>query len=119
MILGVRNTKAAEDVVKQIQERYPGAKLVVGPSLDLLSQKSVKEFADWVNKTFPKLDILVNNAGVSFMQRTMTPEGVGGIAQVRGQAGVTRGVGCGREGLSERAAWRCASCRAPGTRTQT
>ncbi|PNW72029.1 hypothetical protein CHLRE_16g685400v5 [Chlamydomonas reinhardtii] len=81
VILGVRNTKAAEDVVKQIQERYPGAKLVVGPSLDLLSQKSVKEFADWVNKTFPKLDILVNNAGVSFMQRTMTPEGVGGIAQ--------------------------------------
>jgi NAD(P)-dependent dehydrogenase (short-subunit alcohol dehydrogenase family) len=81
VILGVRNVKAAEDVVKKIKDKHKGAKVVVGPALDLLSQESVRKFAEHFNKNYDKLHILVNNAGVSFMQRTMTPEGVGGIAQ--------------------------------------
>ncbi|EFJ49458.1 hypothetical protein VOLCADRAFT_104328 [Volvox carteri f. nagariensis] len=81
VILGVRNTKAAEDVVKQIQKDHPGAKVVIGPPLDLISQESVQKFAEYINKEYPQLHILINNAGVSFMSKTFTPEGVGGIAQ--------------------------------------
>lgn len=83
VILGVRNIKAAEGVLKYIQKQHPGTKVVIGPSLDLLSQESVRKFAEYVEKEFPQLHILINNAGVSFMGRTFTPEGVGGIAQVR------------------------------------
>ncbi|GLC47990.1 hypothetical protein PLESTB_000047100 [Pleodorina starrii] len=81
VVLGVRNTKAAEDVAKTIQQRHPGAKVVVGPQLDLISQESVRKFAEAVDKQYPKIDILINNAGVSFMGKTFTPDGVGGIAQ--------------------------------------
>ncbi len=89
VVLGVRNTTAAEEVVKKIQAKHPGAKVVVGPSLDLISQDSVRQFAQTIDKQFSTLDILVNNAGVSFMTRYMTPEGVGGIAQV----GLGKGTG--------------------------
>ncbi|GIL92709.1 hypothetical protein Vretimale_19417 [Volvox reticuliferus] len=81
VILGVRNTKAAEDVVKEIQEKHPGAKVVIGPSLELISQESVRKFAEHINKEFPQLHILVNNAGTCFMEKNFTPDGVGGIAQ--------------------------------------
>ncbi|KXZ55707.1 hypothetical protein GPECTOR_2g1257 [Gonium pectorale] len=81
VILGVRNIKAAEDVVKSIKEKHPGSKVVVGPSLDLISQESVRKFAETIDKQYPQLHILVNNAGVSFMSKNFTPEGVGGIAQ--------------------------------------
>lgn len=82
VVLGVRNVSAGEDVVKQIQQAHPGAKVSVGPPLDLLSQDSVRQFAAAMNKQLSHLDILINNAGVSFMARTITPDGVGGIAQV-------------------------------------
>ena len=83
VVLGVRNTKAAEEVVKQIQKKHPGAKVTIGPSLDLMSQDSVRKFAEAMNKQFSRIDILVNNAGVSFMGKCFTEDGVGGIAQVR------------------------------------
>ena len=83
----------------------------VGPSLDLVSQDSVRAFAAevrWrygpshalppfipppfhlpssplalqINKKYPKLHILVNNAGVSFMKKEFTSDNVGVIAQV-------------------------------------
>lgn len=34
-----------------------------------------------VDAAYPELHVLVNNAGVSFMKRTITADGIGGIAQ--------------------------------------
>ncbi|PNH06526.1 WW domain-containing oxidoreductase [Tetrabaena socialis] len=81
VILGVRNTSAAEGVVKSIVKKHPGSKVVIGPSLDLMSQDSVRKFAAAINEQYPAIHILINNAGVSFMSKTFTPDGVGGIAQ--------------------------------------
>lgn len=35
-----------------------------------------------INQKYKEINILVNNAGVSFMKKTFTEDGVGGIAQV-------------------------------------
>lgn len=42
---------------------HPGSKVEVGPSLDLMSQESVKAFAAAIAKREGPLNILVNNAG--------------------------------------------------------
>jgi NAD(P)-dependent dehydrogenase (short-subunit alcohol dehydrogenase family) len=42
---------------------HPGSKVEVGPSLDLMSQDSVKKFAAAIAKRPGPLNILVNNAG--------------------------------------------------------
>jgi NAD(P)-dependent dehydrogenase (short-subunit alcohol dehydrogenase family) len=42
---------------------HPGCKVEVGPSLDLTSQQSVKDFASTIAKRTGPLNILVNNAG--------------------------------------------------------
>lgn len=81
MILGVRNLEVAEQVKKDICQRFPGAKVDVGPSLDLISQDSVRAFAATINKKYPKLHILVNNAGVAFLKKDFTADKVGVIAQ--------------------------------------
>ena len=81
MILGVRNLDMAEKVKKDICQRFPGAKVDVGPSLDLISQDSVRAFAATINKQYPKLHILINNAGVSFLKKDFTEDKVGVIAQ--------------------------------------
>jgi NAD(P)-dependent dehydrogenase (short-subunit alcohol dehydrogenase family) len=42
---------------------HPGCKVEVGPSLDLMSQDSVKKFATAIGQRAGPLNILVNNAG--------------------------------------------------------
>lgn len=81
VILGVRNLDAAKGVVADIKKRHPQAIVEVGPSLNLVSQDSVRAFAAEINKKFPKLHILVNNAGVSFLKKEFTSDNVGVIAQ--------------------------------------
>lgn len=83
VILGVRNVEAGKKIAAGIAERYPGAQVEVGPSLDLKSQASVRAFADAINKRKGTLDILVNNAGLGYNKREFTEEGVGILAQVR------------------------------------
>jgi NAD(P)-dependent dehydrogenase (short-subunit alcohol dehydrogenase family) len=82
VILGVRNVDSGKAIAKDIAARYPGAKVEVGPSLDLKSQASVRAFADAINKRKGSLDILVNNAGLGYNKREFTEEGVGILAQV-------------------------------------
>lgn len=83
VILGVRNVDAGKKIAADIAARHPGAKVEVGPSLDLKSQASVRAFADEINRRKGSLDILVNNAGLGFNKREFTEEGVGILAQVR------------------------------------
>lgn len=82
VILGVRSVEAGKKVAAEIAARYPGAKVEVGPSLDLKSQASVRAFAEAINKRKGSLDILVNNAGLGYNKREFTEEGVGILAQV-------------------------------------
>jgi NAD(P)-dependent dehydrogenase (short-subunit alcohol dehydrogenase family) len=83
VILGCRNVPAATKVADSINKELGKKLVIVGPALDLFSQDSVKAFAEHINKTYNELDILINNAGVSFMKKCFTPDGIGGIAQVR------------------------------------
>lgn len=81
MILGVRNIDAGKGVADEIKRRVPSAKVEVGPSLDLLSQDSVRKFAEAINKRSGPLNILVNNAGLGYMKRGFTEQGVGVLTQ--------------------------------------
>jgi NAD(P)-dependent dehydrogenase (short-subunit alcohol dehydrogenase family) len=83
VILGVRSVDAGKKIAGEIAARYPGAKVEVGPSLDLKSQSSVRAFAESINRRKGGLDILVNNAGLGYNKREFTEEGVGILAQVR------------------------------------
>lgn len=82
VVLGVRSVEAGKKVAADIAARYPGAKVEVGPSLDLKSQASVRAFAEAINARKGSLDILVNNAGLGYNKREFTEEGVGILAQV-------------------------------------
>ncbi|KAF5827890.1 hypothetical protein DUNSADRAFT_18581 [Dunaliella salina] len=82
VILGVRNLDAARQFVENTRKEYPSTQFVVPKQpLDLMSQDSVRKFAEEVNKDNKELNILVNNAGVSFMKKYFTSDNVGGIAQ--------------------------------------
>lgn len=54
----------------------------VGPSLDLMSQDSVKAFAQAILKRPGSLNILVNNAGLGLTKKSFTEQGVGMLTQV-------------------------------------
>lgn len=81
VVLGCRNLEAAKKVADEINAATGKQLVVVGPSLELISQDSVCAFAEYMNKEYKELHILVNNAGVSFMKKNFTSDGVGGIAQ--------------------------------------
>jgi hypothetical protein len=63
--------------------KYPGCKVECGPALDLMSQPSVKAFAQAILKRPGGLHILVNNAGLGYCKKSFTDEGVGMLTQVR------------------------------------
>lgn len=64
VIIGGRNAgrgkTAVDDIIKTT-----GSNLVEFKMIDMLNLKSVRAFAEEINKTETKVDILVNNAGVS------------------------------------------------------
>lgn len=73
VIIGARNRKTAEEVVKGVLSQHPSAKVEYIP-LDLASRSSIECFASAVS--FPHIDYLVNNAGVfGTPQRKTTKEG--------------------------------------------
>lgn len=64
----------------------------MGPPLDLMSQASVKAFAQAILKRPGGLHILVNNAGLGYCKKSFTEEGVGMLTQVRARCGRLTGA---------------------------
>lgn len=56
-------------------EKYPGTRVEI-VTLDLGSQKSIRQAAADVAALTDKLDILINNAGIVVTSRQATPEGI-------------------------------------------
>ncbi|XP_073344990.1 retinol dehydrogenase 12-like [Pagrus major] len=74
IIMGCRDMEKAEAAVKEIIERSANQN-VSCLKLDLSDSKSIREFAEAINKDEPKLDILINNAGVMVCPYGKTADG--------------------------------------------
>lgn len=74
IIIACRDMEKANAAVKDIIESS-GNKNVVCMKLDLSDSKSIREFAEAVNKDEPKLNILINNAGVMVCPYGKTADG--------------------------------------------
>ncbi|KAL0659882.1 hypothetical protein Bca4012_080467 [Brassica carinata] len=70
VVMAVRNTKAAQELIQQWQNEWSGKGLplnVEAMELDLLSLDSVARFADAWNARLGPLHVLINNAGIFAM----------------------------------------------------
>ena len=75
VIMACRDLKKGETALNDIVEKT-GSKNVVLKQLDLASLKSIREFAENVNKNEPRLHVLINNAGVMLVpELTKTEDG--------------------------------------------
>ncbi|XP_069368663.1 retinol dehydrogenase 11-like [Paralichthys olivaceus] len=74
VIIACRDMEKADAAVKDIIEKS-GNKNVLCMKLDLADTKSIKEFAEAINKEEPKLNILINNAGVMVCPYGQTADG--------------------------------------------
>lgn len=74
IILAVRNTQKAEDVVMKIRKDFPSAKLEIR-HLDLGKLKSVQTFAEEFTNDYSQLDVLINNAGIMMCPYSKTEDG--------------------------------------------
>lgn len=63
VIMACRSEQRANDAIRDIQKKVPGAPLEWIP-LDLNDLASVKQFAETFNAKYDKIDILLNNAGI-------------------------------------------------------
>uniref|UniRef100_A0A8C4QDE2 Retinol dehydrogenase 14b n=1 Tax=Eptatretus burgeri TaxID=7764 RepID=A0A8C4QDE2_EPTBU len=74
VLLACRDKDAANQVIEEIRQDMPDAKLVF-KHLDLASISSIRTFCDEVVHEEPRLDVLVNNAGVFRCPYAKTEEG--------------------------------------------
>lgn len=74
VIIACRDMEKANAAVKDIIESS-GNENVVCMKLDLSDSKSIREFAEAINKDEPKLNILINNAGVMVCPFGKTADG--------------------------------------------
>lgn len=74
IIMACRDMEKAEAAMKEIIEGS-GNENVVCKKLDLSDSKSIREFAEAINKDEPKLNILINNAGVMVCPYGKTADG--------------------------------------------
>ena len=75
IILAVRDTARGEACALRIRAEQRDAKVTVS-ALDLASLASVKNFAERIDDTLPRLDILLNNAGLGLQdKRAVTADG--------------------------------------------
>ncbi|XP_047424819.1 retinol dehydrogenase 12, like [Mugil cephalus] len=74
VIIACRDMEKAQAAVTEIIERS-GSNSVVCMKLDLSDTKSIREFAEAINKDEPKLNILINNAGVMVCPYGKTADG--------------------------------------------
>lgn len=74
VIMACRDMDRGQAAVKEVIEQS-GNKNVVCMKLDLADSKSIREFAEAINKGEPKLNILINNAGVMVCPYGKTADG--------------------------------------------
>ncbi|XP_074588118.1 short-chain dehydrogenase TIC 32 B, chloroplastic-like [Curcuma longa] len=75
VIIGARNTEAAESVKQSILQNTPSARIDI-IHLELSSQKSVRDFSDrFISMNLP-LNILINNAGVMYCPFKLSEDGI-------------------------------------------
>jgi NAD(P)-dependent dehydrogenase (short-subunit alcohol dehydrogenase family) len=74
VVLAVRNLDKGKDAAARITAASPGADVTVR-RLDLTSLESVRQAADEIRGTQPKIDLLINNAGVMYTPRERTADG--------------------------------------------
>ncbi|XP_038553984.1 retinol dehydrogenase 12-like [Micropterus salmoides] len=74
VIMACRDMERGQAAVKEVIESS-GNENVVYMKLDLADSKSIREFAEAINKDEPKLNILINNAGVMVCPYGKTADG--------------------------------------------
>ncbi|XP_038852890.1 retinol dehydrogenase 12-like [Salvelinus namaycush] len=74
IIMACRDMEKAEGALKEVVEGS-GSQNVVIKKLDLSDTKSIREFAETINKEETKLNILINNAGVMVCPYGKTADG--------------------------------------------
>ncbi|TKS87445.1 Retinol dehydrogenase 12 [Collichthys lucidus] len=74
VIMACRDMERAQAAVKEVIE-ISGNENVVCMKLDLSDSKSIREFAEAINKGEPRLNILINNAGVMVCPYGKTADG--------------------------------------------
>lgn len=74
IIMACRDMERGEAAKKEVIESS-GSENVLCMKLDLADSKSIREFAEAINKDEPKLNILVNNAGVMVCPYGKTADG--------------------------------------------
>nr|XP_020459543.1 retinol dehydrogenase 12-like [Monopterus albus] len=74
VIMACRDMEKAEAAVKEVIEKS-GSENVLCKKLDLSDIKSIREFAETINKEEPKVNILINNAGVMMCPYGKTADG--------------------------------------------
>lgn len=75
VVLAVRDLSKGMDAANRITTGNPRAHITL-QRLDLSSLASVREAADELKETTPRIDLLVNNAGVMFTPEGVTPDGI-------------------------------------------
>ncbi|XP_074566446.1 short-chain dehydrogenase TIC 32 B, chloroplastic-like [Curcuma longa] len=75
VIIGARNTEAANNVKQSILQSTPSARVDI-IQLELSSQKSVRDFADKFLSMNVPLNVLINNAGVMYCPFKLSEDGI-------------------------------------------
>ena len=74
VILACRDLDKANTAANEIREASGNSGILV-KKLDLASKNSIREFAEGIVKSEPKLDILINNAGIMWCPHWKTEDG--------------------------------------------
>ncbi len=74
VILAVRDLERGRRACAHITSEFPDAALTL-QKLDLTSLRSVREAADEIKASEPRIDLLINNAGVMFTPQGLTADG--------------------------------------------
>ena len=74
VVLAVRNLDKGKEAAAQISRTAPGAEVTL-QRLDLGSLQSVREAAEELKATHPRIDLLINNAGLMYPPKGHTEDG--------------------------------------------
>lgn len=74
VLLASRNEEKGNWAVEEVRKLYPSSSVSL-LSLDLASQRGIRDSVNLVSKKFSQLDFLINNAGIMAMPETKTEDG--------------------------------------------